>query len=258
MGKLGAESREQRLQSIIGAVAQAGSVTIEELASQLDVSVMTVYRDVASLNASGLVHRSRGRVTAAPFSMAEASALVRMTSEPTAKEKLAQAALELIEPNSSVAIDDSTTCLHLFPGMKRLAPMTVVTYARFIAERVVEFSELELIQLGGNYIRWADAFAGVDTLRQIEGLTPDYCVMSTSAIVDGMCCHPDVTVASLKGALMRSARTKILMVDHTKFQRRALHRFLPLSEVDVVITEASVGDETLEMLRALVPVVKVV
>lgn len=253
MGRQSGEVREQRLQAIIEEVARAGSTTVEELAASLGVSEMTIYRDVASLSSSGLVHRSRGRVSAAPFSMAESSALVRANSEIDVKKKLAQAALGFVEPNSSIALDDSTTCLHLFPGLRKLAPMTVITYARFIAEKVLEISELELIQLGGSYIRWADAFVGEQTLHQVKELSPDYCLMSTSAIVDGMCSHPNAAVAALKGALMRSARTRILMVDHTKFDRRALYRFLPLTEVDVVITESAVGSEILRDLRKTVP-----
>lgn len=245
-------SRDERIHDVLEAVTSQGTIAVKGLADQLGVSLMTVYRDVSTLEASGLIQRSHGRVTAAPFSMAEASSLMRMGTEIYAKQRIAAAALELVKPGTTIAMDDSTTCRHLFPGLGKLAPLTVVTNACFIAAAARETPELELIQLGGHYLRWADAYAGAMTESMVDQVNPDQCIMSSSSITNGVCSHPDETMGSLKARMMRSTHERILLVDRTKFTRRVLHRFMPLDEVDVVITEKSLASEYLEMLKATV------
>ena len=244
-----ATSRDVRIHDVLQVVTREGTIAVKELADELGVSPMTVYRDVAALETSGLIQRSHERVTAAPFSMAEASSLMRMGTELDAKQRIADAALPLLAPSSTIAMDDSTTCRHLFPGLGELAPLTVVTNARFIADAVRDSAELELITLGGSYLRWADAYAGPMTEAMIDQVSPDVCIMSTTAVTGGVCSHPDEAMAAVKGRLMRAARQRILLVDRTKFSRNALHRFLPLSEVDVVITEKSLDPAHLATLR---------
>ena len=50
--------------AIAEAVVRAGSVTVEDLVEATGVSAMTVYRDLATLEASGVLQRHRGRVVA--------------------------------------------------------------------------------------------------------------------------------------------------------------------------------------------------
>ena len=255
MGRQSASTREHRIHEVLDIVTREGSTTAESLAERLGVSLMTVYRDVSALESSGLIQRSHGRIDAAPFSMAESSSLMRVGRNSGTKKNLAARVLDLLSPGQTVAIDDSTTCLGLFPEIADLAPMTIVTNARFIADATLAHPALELVEVGGSYVRWADAFNGPIAESAVAQLSTDVCVMSTTAISSGRCCHPDPAMASLKGAFMRTARRRILVVDRTKFSRNALHAFLDLSDLDVVVTEAALDPQQLAHLRDVVPTV---
>ncbi|MCI1662652.1 MAG: DeoR/GlpR family DNA-binding transcription regulator [Actinomyces sp.] len=249
MGRQSASIREQRIHEVLDVVTRQGSTTAEALAERLGVSLMTVYRDVSALESSGLIQRAHGRISSTPFSMAESSSLMRIGRGSQTKARLAARALELLSPGQTVAIDDSTTCLGLFPGIADLAPLTIVTNARFIADAVLEHPSLELVQIGGTYVRWADAFNGPLAEAEVARLSVDVCLMSTTAIVSGRCCHPDADMSSFKGALMRAAQRRILLVDRTKFTRNALHAFFDLDDVDVAVTEEALGEDALARLR---------
>ncbi|MDO4258418.1 MAG: DeoR/GlpR family DNA-binding transcription regulator [Actinomycetaceae bacterium] len=258
MGKNSAATREKRHQALVDYISENGTSSAELLADELDVSVMTIYRDIAFLESTGLVRREHGGVQVAAYTLAESSALMRSGRHNSAKSRLAEAALGYIHTGMSIALDDSTTLMHLFPEINNLAPLTVVTNSRLIAEEVVHQSKLELILLGGNYIRWADAFSGPATVAAMADLNPDLCVMSSTAVGDGQMAHPDPMMAAIKRQMLMSARKKVLLVDRSKFAKSALHRFYSLADIDVVITEASVGEADLEALRDAVPEVVLV
>ncbi|MCF2706062.1 DeoR/GlpR transcriptional regulator [Arcanobacterium haemolyticum] len=252
MGRNSASVREKNLQSVIDYVAENGASSVEDLASVLDVSVMTIYRYVSTLEESGLVRRDHGTISLAPFTLAEASALMRNGTQVGAKEKLAQAALKFLRPSTSVALDDSTTCMHLFPSIAELAPITIMTNSRMLAQEVLRYPRAELIQIGGNYVRWADAFTGSIAVQQIKSLSPDFCIMSTTAMSSGMLSHPDSAMADVKRAMLESAQTTVLVLDRTKFERAALYKFYDVKDIDVVITEKTVNPDMLNYLKECV------
>ncbi|WP_022868962.1 DeoR/GlpR family DNA-binding transcription regulator [Schaalia vaccimaxillae] len=258
MGKNSATAREKRHQALVDYISENGNSSAELLADELGVSVMTIYRDITFLESTGLVRREHGSVQVTAYTLAESSALMRSGRHNSAKSRLAAAALDYVHSGMSIALDDSTTLMHLFPEINNLAPLTVVTNSRLLADEVIRYSKLELIALGGNYVRWADAFSGPGTVTAMAELHPDLCIMSSTAVMDGQLAHPDPMMAAIKRQMLMSSRQRIVLVDRSKFTKSALHHFHSLKNIDVVITETSLPGAQIEALRAVVPEVVLV
>ena len=64
-----------------------------------------------------------------------------------------------------------------------------------------------------------------------------------------MCFHPSRSEAETKRAFMASAELRVLMVDHHKFTRRAVHRVSSLLDFDAVVVDAGIDEEELHALR---------
>jgi DeoR/GlpR family transcriptional regulator of sugar metabolism len=75
--------------------------------------------------------------------------------------------------------------------------------------------------------------------------------MSTTAVSDGACYQQSQETILVKRALMDAAAKRVLLLDHTKFRRQALHQLAPLTAFDVVIVDADVAPDELEALREL-------
>ena len=243
--------KEARLRELVALTVAEGTIAVDVLAERLGVSTMTVYRDVAELESDGLVLRTRGTVSAAPSTLVESSSRLRLASNTQIKARLARGALAYIHRGNSVILDDSSTGLSLFPALFDLSPLTLITNARFIADRAVEDQRIHLVSTGGDYAGWADAYLGPLTSRMLSELRADVCVMSAAAIHDGSCFHPDALVAQTKRAMLRAARTRVLMVDHTKFTRSALHRVGPITDFTVVITDSGTSPQDVLAIRDL-------
>ncbi|MCP1200467.1 DeoR/GlpR family DNA-binding transcription regulator [Notoacmeibacter sp. MSK16QG-6] len=239
-----------RRQLIAETVMTEGTMRIEELTERFGISLMTVHRDLDELASRGLLRKTRGIVSAAPTSLIESSDLYRSHRQPEEKKALAQAALEFIEPGQAIFIDDSTSALQLVEYLPERVPLTIITNSLRLMNAVKDIADLNLIALGGEYHGWANAFMGRATTSQISRLRADMVIFSMAAVTDDMIFHPSAEVVETKRAMIDASAKSVFLVDHTKFERRALYGLGALSEMDAVITDAGTSDTHLQRMRS--------
>ena len=241
-------SRERR-ELIRDRVVEAGSVRIEDLASEFGVTVMTIHRDLNVLETQGWLHKVRGGATVDTSALIDTTVRHRLTDMVEAKGQIARHALAYLDGADSVMLDDSTTVLalaHLLPGR---GPLAVITNFLMAINALSGKSDLELIALGGSYNATYDAFHGFHVREAISKLRADVVFMSTTAILDGFLYHKSEETILIRHAMMHSAARKILLVDHSKFRRRATHQLAALADFDVVIVDAGLDEHTVSAMR---------
>lgn len=238
-----------RQRAITEAVMAEGSIRIEQLAERFDISIMTVHRDLDELESRGLLRKSRGVATATSTPLVESSDVYRANRQLQEKEAIALTALELVEPGQALMLDDSTTVLHLARHLVDRAPLTVITNVLTIMNELRGLQGITLLAVGGQYYNWCSAFMGGTAVHTIESLRADVFVMSTSAIIDDIAFHQTLETVDVKRAMFHAASRRILLADHTKFERRALHAMVPLSDFDTVIVDAATPTDHIDRLR---------
>jgi len=218
-------------------VLSEGSVPATDLAELFGVSLMTIYRDIEELERDGVLRKFRGGVTALPSGVFESNVAYRKKSMRSEKEALAVKALTMIEPGMSVMLDDSTTVLELARLLPRVEPLTVVTNFLEAINLLADERGIHLMALGGDYDALHDSFLGVPCVEAIEALRVDLCFVSTSSVVDGYAFHQEQHIVAVKRAMLKVASRNVLMIDHSKLGRTALHRLAPLSAFDLVLVD---------------------
>ena len=231
-------------------VMAEGAVRIEQLAERFGTSLMTVHRDLDELESRGLLHKSRGVASALSSSLVESSDIYRAGQELNEKRSLAHAAMEFIEPGQSIFLDDSTTVLQMAKLLPNKAPLTVITNVLTLMNELSGARGISLVALGGNYYNWCRAFMGRMTNEAISKLRADVFIMSTAAITDDTCFHQTPETVDTKRAMFDAAETRILLADHTKFHKRALHALAHLTEYDVVIVDSQTHKDDITRLRS--------
>ena len=238
-----------RQRAIADAVMKEGTVRIEQLADRFGISVMTVHRDLDELEAQGLLRKSRGQATALPSSLVESSDMYRAAQQQENKRALAAAALEFVEPGQALFLDDSTTVnqmVRMFPGR---SPLTVITNFLTNITELTNLRGVTLVALGGTYHNWSSSFMGRMTTTAISEMRADTLFMSSAAITDDICFHQSQDSVDTKRAMFEVAARRILLVDHTKFEKRALYRVADLTDFDAVIVDAETREEEIDRLR---------
>lgn len=238
-----------RQQAITEAVMAEGSIRIEQLAERFDISLMTVHRDLDELASRGLLRKTRGVASAAPTSLIEASDVYRSSRQAAEKRAIARVAIEHIETGHAIFLDDSTTALQLVPLLHLKAPLTVITNSLTLMNEVRSVHDLTLLALGGQYHNWCNAFLGRTTARDISVLRADTAILSMAAVIDDVAFHQSPETVETKRAMIDSASRRILLLDHSKFERRALHALAPLIEFDLVIVDDRIAPDEVQRMR---------
>lgn len=246
-----ASRQAQRHRQLTEAVMRTGAVAIDELARMFDVSVMTIHRDLDQLEAQHVLRKTRGVATALPSSTVESNDAYRRGQQREEKQDLAEAALSFIQPGHTVMLDDSTTLLPLLDKLGAKAPLTVASNSLSVINCLVDVENIELVQVGGEYRSWCNAFMGQMTVDAIAALHADVLIMSTSAVTGSACFHQRQDTVAVKRALMDAAALSVLLVDHTKFDRRALFRLCALTDFDHVVVDSRTPRRVIDSLRQL-------
>lgn len=250
-GLSGADRRERIAEYVLA----RDSVATKELAARFDVSVMTVHRDLDELERQGVLRKVRGGATPQPSSLFESNVRFRLSSARSEKEALARYALGLIEPGEAVLLDDATTTLALARLLPSLTPLTVITNYLATIQTLRDVPGIRLIALGGEYFPSHDSFTGVVCEGAIAALRADIFFMSTSAVSAGFAFHQEQEIVKIKRSMLAAANRRVLLLDHGKLGKVALHRLAPLTDFDLVVVDAGVDPERLRELRdAKVPV----
>jgi DeoR/GlpR family transcriptional regulator of sugar metabolism len=191
--------KEERHQHILELLGSEGRVLAAELSSRYSVSEDTIRRDLRELARSGKIQRVHGgalprRAEAVPFAS-------RQQIEIESKTGIARAAAELIRDGQVVLIDGGTTTLRIASYLSRERSATIVTNSPPLALALEEHAKVSVLMLGGNLHKEARVTTGIETIRGIEGIRADLCLL-------GMCSlHPEagITVGDREEAYVKKA-----------------------------------------------------
>ena len=234
-------------------VRAQGSVRIDDLAAEFGVSAMTIHRDLDHLHSRGVLRKVRSGAEARPSEAFEHHHAYRAELNLPQKRAIADAALRWAADRGAlqaVALDDSTTALQLVPALRERGPLTVVSNSLPVLTAFAAQPEVRLTAVGGEFVPEFASFGGSSAVAALAELHYDVVFMSVTAVADGACYHPSRATADLKRAFLRSAELRVLLADHTKFTRRAVHRIGALADFDAVVVDAATDPADLDAVRA--------
>jgi len=238
-----------RLSRLRTLVDERGVASIRELGAELGVSDMTIRRDIALLERSGALHRTRGGVLSTLQAAADRPWDDRRTLEAEAKDRIGSAAAGLVNDGDSLFLSSGTTSLALARQLGHLRDVTVVTNSVQALVQLLEMPGITVISTGGRAIRSGGHLSGTLASQALRQLRAAKAFVGASGITrDG------VTNASLeRGAIDRqmveSAAEVYILADHTKFGHESLTLVAGLESITGVVTDEATPDEHLEWLR---------
>jgi DeoR family deoxyribose operon repressor len=228
---------EGRLRRLSGALYGRDALHLNEAAALLDVSAMTVRRDIAT--APGRFTFLGGYIVAAS---AEGGYRIdrEQDNHAGAKALVCAHAARMIGDGDTIFIDCGTTTPHLAhrlpPGLKA----TVVCYALNVAEPLAANPNVQLILLGGLYNSSSASFAVDDGLRTLARLGVNKAFLSAGGVhpTRGASCSNFHEVA-VKQAAMAIAIEKHLLVDASKIGQVKPAHFANIDQFDSIVASAA-------------------
>ena len=226
-----------------------GSVDASDLARHFDVTPETIRRDLSELQDRKLLRRVHGGAVALDRHRHEP--LLDNRTEKNAAEKLrmAQRAIHYLPEAGTVLLDSGSTVQHiaeLFPTDSAVQVLTnSLTTAMTLARRGV----VNLTVIGGNVRSSTFAMVDASVVDTIRSIRVDTLFISC----DGLSLERGLTTpyrdeAAVKRAMVESARWVVAVLDHSKIGSEQTYGYLPLDNMDALVTDDRVDDATAERL----------
>jgi DeoR/GlpR family transcriptional regulator of sugar metabolism len=243
---------EERYAHLLELLSRQQFASIDDMQRATSASAPTIRRDLALLEKRGLVKRVRGgaSLTSSSSTLDEAFELRRRRS---AREKgaIALAAATLIEPRSSLLLNDGSTTLALAEELVSQAqPVWVATSGLNIGERLASVQAIEVVVIGGALRASSFGTVGPLATAALSQLTVD----TTFLGCDGIDLElgprfnslPDAEVAA---AMVRQGRRVVVLADSSKIGQRSRAGSIGWSDIDILVTN-QLGDEWQKRLRS--------
>ena len=226
--------RQERIKEYI---EQKNVVTIKQLQSLFpDVSLMTIHRDLDALVEEGAVVKFRGGAKSVRHN-GDPEFNVRMRENNAGKLAIAQKALELIQPHTSVFLDASTTNLALARSLPDIN-LNIFTTGPSIALELCRLHNPVVTLCCGTINRKNLALSGQNTLEMLEKINIDQAFIGVSgcSVEAGFTCGTESDML-VKRLVIRKARTSVAMCTKEKLSCLMPYTFAELQDVDYLISD---------------------
>jgi DeoR/GlpR family transcriptional regulator of sugar metabolism len=214
---------------------------------------MTVRRDVDKLLPRGGLMKGVGGVQTdrAPKHFYESVVQQRLPIHRPEKNQIAREAVRQIEPQQTIFLDGSTTCLVLARHLaENLRGLSIVTHSALVCMEFGRGTENTILNLGGQFDPASACFVGPTTEEAARRFFVDVAFLSTKGFLPAEgTFESSMATFRIKQIIAEQAARVVLLVDHSKFGQRALCKVLEIGQIDEVITDAGAAAADLAMVE---------
>jgi DeoR/GlpR family transcriptional regulator of sugar metabolism len=242
-------TKKHRQDRILAELRASTTIRISELAAELEVSAETIRRDLKEMGDGGLIDRTYGGAVARPFGF-EPTWNERFNAMTEERARIAATAAGLVQPGEVLAIDAGSTTLHF---ARRLAAeqkqLTVITNSFAVAMALAQNPGIEVISCPGHYDAHEGSLTGPDTIAFLGRFNANRAIIGASGLTGEGPNEVNSGAAAVKRAMLQRAAERMLLVDHSKFDRPHLEVVCPLRDIHRLISDRPPGRELAAALR---------
>jgi len=243
------DKQKVRLDAILTALQKAGTVSVETLSKELNVSPVTIRRDLDSLENQGMLRRTHGGAVSIeplfyePFRN-DRSFQAQVERFADEKRRIGRAAAALIEDGEIIALTPGTTTTEVIRGLPLNHKITVVTSTVNVAMELSKRKDLDVFVTGGHLRGDWFSLVGPTAAQSLSHLLIRTVFVGADGIDPkwGLSCYIS-DEAQLNSSMVKHAQRKIAVIDHSKFGVIAGWRICPTSDLDILITDSGATDE---------------
>ena len=238
-----------RQSDILARARQFGRVEVEGLAALFDVTPQTIRKDLNELCERKLLQRIHGGAIYPSGASNYAYDSRRMLAADE-KQRIGACAAALIPDNASIMLNIGTTTEQVALSLRRHNGIMAITNNINVAHILSEAPSAEVVIAGGLVRKSDGGIVGEATVDFIKQFKVDYAVIGASAIdEDGTILDYDYREVRVSREIIQHARQTILVADAMKFTRNAPVRIAHLSDIDILVTDATPPDAIVDICR---------
>lgn len=243
-------SLNKRHTYILERLAKEDEIRVIDLSNELNVSSVTIRKDLKLLEDKKLLFRTHGNVSKTNPYTQDVHVFQKKAINVIQKQRIAQKAANMICPNDAIIMASGTTLLYMAQVIEAQEHLTILTSALNIAIVLTEKPMIDVIQLGGIVRKTSTSVGGSFT----ENMLSQFACSQLFLGVDGIDVHYGCTTSNLMEAnvnqlMIEAAQRTIILADSSKFGKKGFGRICSFDVVDKIITDDHVNEKTVKILE---------
>lgn len=238
-------TKEERQSIILELLIQHNSILVTDLATHLNVSSVTIRKDLTDLEREKKLYRNHGKAILIDPYIDNRSVSEKEKLYVEEKRLIGMKAASLITPKDSILIASGTTMHALARSIVPVDELTVITASMEVSNILASEKNIYIIQLGGILRHSSLSVVG----KYAENILADFSCSKLFIGVDGIDLDFGITTtnmmeASLNRVMMQTAQKTIVLADSSKFGRRGFSKIADMEDVDHIITDSHIPPST--------------
>ncbi len=244
------QSPAERHKHILECLKEQGYVTVSDLSDQLDVSEVTIRRDLRLLEDRNLLYRTHGGANPTNHLVYDRPVQEKAKQHMVEKQRIGQAAAGLVDDNDFLIFASGTTVHAVSRNLRNKRNVTVVTSAMNVAMELLSLPEVEIIMLGGVVRHTSTSVVG----PHAEIMMVEHACRKLFLGVDGFDIAHGLTTtnpyeAHLNQIMIAAAQQAIVVTDSSKFGLRGFSRICGVDKIDKLITDSGAPEAMLRQIE---------
>lgn len=229
---------EQRRIEILTYLREKKEVSVADLAGKFNVSLPTIRADLTFLEENNKLTRTHGGAILNKKIGEYQTISEKKIINTDKKIMIAKKAIELVEENDTIALDSGTTSFALCKKLTSFKNLTLIINDFAIANFLSENSTFKLIFVGGLIGRDINSTNGPKALSFLDNINCDKAFLACESfdLKKGFSTF-DENQASFKKRLMETSKTKIMLIDSSKFDKVSSFTFSKIEDFDYLISD---------------------
>lgn len=236
----------ERHARITAALRADGAVKVVELAEQLDVSEMTIRRDLDVLDERRMLRKVHGGAIALGNRGVEPPWTAKAERQHAEKVAIGRAALDAVEDGMTIALSAGTTTVELARLLRGRESITVVTNSISIFQELTEHPTAPnpTVYLTGGSRTPSDALVGPIANAALDAFRVDAVFLGVHGFdVESGLTSPNMAEAETNRRLIATGRRLVVMADHTKYREVGTNVFGRMSDVHTLVVDDGLDRE---------------
>ena len=238
-------TKEERQSIILELLIQHNSILVTDLATHLNVSSVTIRKDLTDIEREKKLYRNHGKAILIDPYIDNRNVSEKEKLYVEEKRLIGMKAASLITPKDSILIASGTTMHALARSIVPADELTVITASMEVSNILASEKNIYIIQLGGILRHSSLSVVG----KYAENILADFSCSKLFIGVDGIDLDFGITTtnmmeASLNRVMMQTAQKTIVLADSSKFGRRGFSKIADMEDVDHIITDSHIPPST--------------
>jgi DeoR/GlpR family transcriptional regulator of sugar metabolism len=241
--------KKERQAQIIKQINLHNKVLSSDLSLELNVSEDTIRRDLNELAQEDKIVKVHGGALSKSYNFSATQADTYAYHE---KNIIAQKTIALIEDGMTILCSGGTTIRAIANQLPENLNVTFFTVSPLIALELTEYSNTEVILLGGKLSNASKISVGGEVVAKINEIKADLCILGINGFDQDGISDSDYEVVQVKKAMIKASKQVIAPMISEKLNSTLRLKICSLEEIDYLITELSPEDPILESYQSKV------